>query len=406
MADGDCQGIKQPRAKRYLGACWAPKRYQCHRLQMGTVDQEKCCGRNWQIQGMTCSKRFHPSLWCRLLWDIRSCSKTIHFPTHTCNHSSQQLVHRLFWLQQHLSLLCTSGGDYLPRAATWSCHETDWQIGMPTHQNYLWLETGGEKLVQRLMWSTEDSRIQKVWGRPWSIFQGRRQLPGHSSHTCRQLSHYWQPHKSHQTSQGWSQPALQPYRSRVCQLAFGHQNHAKSHWASLVTFSTCLHRIDPNSVQFQWFETSIHANGPQSTPIDIPVPYEARRYNQDVQCALSKGHWIFDVCGHGNLTRYHVCCVHSLSAHSQPWMGALGGIFCYLLGMKELELVYGGDDRGLVGYTDADGLSQEHRWAISRYIFLVDGGAVSWSLKKQELITLSTTEAEYVAATHAAKEAI
>ena len=37
---------------------------------------------------------------------------------------------------------------------------------------------------------------------------------------------------------------------------------------------------------------------------------------------------------------------------------------------------------------------------------MVDGGAVSWSSKKQELVTLLTTEAEYVAATHAAKEAI
>ena len=43
---------------------------------------------------------------------------------------------------------------------------------------------------------------------------------------------------------------------------------------------------------------------------------------------------------------------------------------------------------------------------ISGYVFLVDGGAVLWSSKKQELVTLSTTEAEYVAATHAAKEAI
>ena len=29
---------------------------------------------------------------------------------------------------------------------------------------------------------------------------------------------------------------------------------------------------------------------------------------------------------------------------------------------------------------------------------------MSWMLKKQELVTLSTMEAEYVAATHAAKE--
>ena len=90
------------------------------------------------------------------------------------------------------------------------------------------------------------------------------------------------------------------------------------------------------------------------------------------------------------------------------WMHweAVKRIFRYLLGTQKLELVYGGERRGLVGYVDADGASQEHRRAISGYVFLVDGGAVSWSSKKQELVTLSTTEAEYVAATHAAKEAI
>ncbi|KIJ10701.1 hypothetical protein PAXINDRAFT_31639, partial [Paxillus involutus ATCC 200175] len=31
---------------------------------------------------------------------------------------------------------------------------------------------------------------------------------------------------------------------------------------------------------------------------------------------------------------------------------------------------------------------------------------ISWGLKKQELVTLSTTEVEYIAATHTAKEII
>ena len=55
---------------------------------------------------------------------------------------------------------------------------------------------------------------------------------------------------------------------------------------------------------------------------------------------------------------------------------------------------------------DADGALQKHHLAISGQIFLVDGGAVFWSSKKQELVTLSTTEAEYIAATHAAKKII
>lgn len=85
---------------------------------------------------------------------------------------------------------------------------------------------------------------------------------------------------------------------------------------------------------------------------------------------------------------------------------AVKRIYRYLKGTRDLVLTYGGETRGLVGYVDADGASQDHRRAISGYVFMVDGGAVSWSSKKQELVTLSTAEAEYVAQTHAAKEAI
>jgi hypothetical protein len=42
--------------------------------------------------------------------------------------------------------------------------------------------------------------------------------------------------------------------------------------------------------------------------------------------------------------------------------------------------------------------------STSRYIFTIAGGAISWSLKKQPVITLSTTEAEFIATTHMTKE--
>jgi hypothetical protein len=48
----------------------------------------------------------------------------------------------------------------------------------------------------------------------------------------------------------------------------------------------------------------------------------------------------------------------------------------------------------------------EDRHAISGYAFIIHGSAVSWSAKRQNIISLSTTESEYVAATHAAKEAL
>jgi hypothetical protein len=85
---------------------------------------------------------------------------------------------------------------------------------------------------------------------------------------------------------------------------------------------------------------------------------------------------------------------------------AVKRIYRYLVGTKKLALTFRSCKQGLEGFSNADGASQEHRHAVSSYVFLLDGGAVSWGSKKQELVTLSTTEAEYVAATHAAKEAI
>ena len=85
---------------------------------------------------------------------------------------------------------------------------------------------------------------------------------------------------------------------------------------------------------------------------------------------------------------------------------AVKRIYRYLAGTKGLALTFGARKKGLEGYTDADGASQEHHHTISGYAYILDGGAVSWMLKKQELVTLSTAEAEYVAATHAVKEGV
>lgn len=60
----------------------------------------------------------------------------------------------------------------------------------------------------------------------------------------------------------------------------------------------------------------------------------------------------------------------------------------------------------LEGYCDADWASQQGRHSISGFSFHFGVGTVSWSSKKQNIVALSSTEAEYVAQTHAAKEGI
>ncbi|THH12624.1 hypothetical protein EUX98_g9795 [Antrodiella citrinella] len=85
---------------------------------------------------------------------------------------------------------------------------------------------------------------------------------------------------------------------------------------------------------------------------------------------------------------------------------AVKRVYAYLKGTKDWWLTLGGDDKSpAIGYSDADGMSNPDRHAISGYAFLI-GGAVSWSSKRQEIVSVSTTEAEYVALTHAFKEAI
>ena len=55
-------------------------------------------------------------------------------------------------------------------------------------------------------------------------------------------------------------------------------------------------------------------------------------------------------------------------------------------------------------FSDANWAFQCHCHSISRFAYFIGLGTVSWSAKKQPIITLSSTEAEYVALTHAAKD--
>jgi Reverse transcriptase (RNA-dependent DNA polymerase) len=81
-------------------------------------------------------------------------------------------------------------------------------------------------------------------------------------------------------------------------------------------------------------------------------------------------------------------------------------IYRYLAGTLDVWLVYGKTTHTLEGYANADGSMAEDCHAISGYAFLIDGGTISWASKRQEIVSLSTTESKYVAATHGGKEAV
>src|ERR1041385_4580712 len=71
-------------------------------------------------------------------------------------------------------------------------------------------------------------------------------------------------------------------------------------------------------------------------------------------------------------------------------------------------LVYGGEDELVVkGYTDASFQTDKDDFhSQSGYVFILNGGAVSWKSSKQETVADSATEAEYLQASKASKEGV
>ena len=66
----------------------------------------------------------------------------------------------------------------------------------------------------------------------------------------------------------------------------------------------------------------------------------------------------------------------------------------------------GSDLHGLIGYFDAAHADTHNRRSTCGYLFLLFGSPISWASKVQRTVALSTTEAELMAGTEAAREAI
>ena len=84
---------------------------------------------------------------------------------------------------------------------------------------------------------------------------------------------------------------------------------------------------------------------------------------------------------------------------------AVKWICIYLRGTSKMFLCFGNGDPILQGYTDADyaGDRNSRKFPLG-YLVTFAGGAVSWQSRLQKCISLSKTEAEYIAAAEACKE--
>ena len=139
-----------------------------------------------------------------------------------------------------------------------------------------------------------------------------------------------------------------------------------------------------------------------SNPEDIQI-MSSKPYNEAIGCltyaaVCTRPDISFAV---GQSARF---CKNPGKAH---W-AAVKRILSYLAGTTTHGILFSGEGRtNLVGYTDSDYAGDmDTRRSTSGYIFLHLGGAISWGSKRQSCTAISTTEAEYVAASNATQEAV
>ena len=90
----------------------------------------------------------------------------------------------------------------------------------------------------------------------------------------------------------------------------------------------------------------------------------------------------------------------------QHWE-AVKWILSYLKGSLDTCLYFINASLKLQGYVDADFVGDiDSRKSTIEFVFTLGGTAISWASNLQKIVTLSTTEVEYVAATEARKEMI
>ncbi|UYV64540.1 hypothetical protein LAZ67_3001142 [Cordylochernes scorpioides] len=88
---------------------------------------------------------------------------------------------------------------------------------------------------------------------------------------------------------------------------------------------------------------------------------------------------------------------------------AVKKIFGYLKATKNIGICFGGSSctSTLIGFSDADFAGDlDTRKSTTGYVFMLNNGPISWCSQKQNCVSLSTTESEYIAASKATKEAI
>jgi len=150
---------------------------------------------------------------------------------------------------------------------------------------------------------------------------------------------------------------------------------------------------------------------PVSTPMECGIKLSKHEEGETVDPSLFKslvGSLRYLTCTRPDIL-YAVGVVSRYMEHpTTTHLKAAKRILRYIKGTTNLGLYYSvSNDYKLVGYCDSDwGGDADDRKSTSGFVFYIGNTAFTWMSKKQPIVTLSTCEAEYVAATSCVCHAI
>lgn len=160
-----------------------------------------------------------------------------------------------------------------------------------------------------------------------------------------------------------------------------------------------------------------HMNEAKITETPVGAHFKLAAVKDDDECVDTEqipyssavGSIMYAMIGSRSDLAYAICLISRyMSRPGSVHWEAVKWVLKYMKGAHDLSLVFTQEKEFKVtGYCDSDYAADlDKRRSISGYVFTVGGNTVSWKASLQSVVALLTTEAEYIALTEAAKEAM
>ncbi|KAJ8617132.1 hypothetical protein MRB53_013318 [Persea americana] len=158
--------------------------------------------------------------------------------------------------------------------------------------------------------------------------------------------------------------------------------------------------------QLQLPGQSLGEVSPSSSSASVSIPNEDQASSSEPQRRRKRPSWVID---YEVLERFHMENCNSVGTPTEPGLKLSSDLDGERVDRTTDFGIFYKKNGGsiLTGFTDSDYAGDlDDRRSTSGYVLMMGSGAISWASKKQQVVSLSTTEAEFIAAASSACQAI